>query len=86
EIYRAIKGNLKKNSAYLSKHDDLVNKFMTTPKNITFNQDSISNIITMATSIEEHIASYKKHLLIHIDEFIETMWEIVISETVSTED
>lgn len=86
EIYRAIKGNLKKNSAYLSKHDDLVNKFMTTPKNITFNQDSISNIIAMATSIEEHKAAYKKHMLIHIAEFIKTMREIDISETVSTED
>ncbi|KAI3485525.1 hypothetical protein L1887_51146 [Cichorium endivia] len=40
----------------------------------------------MATSIEEHKVTYKNHTLIHISEFIETMREIDISETVSTED
>lgn len=86
EIYRSIKGNLKKNSSFLSNNDELVNKFMSTPKNITFNQDSIPNMIAMATSIEEHKSNYKKHTLIHITEFLELMKELDICDTVASED
>lgn len=86
DLYRNIKGNLKKHCRFLSDKDELVNKFIGTPKNVVFNEEFIPNIITMATNLGEHKQAYETNMLSHVKTFIQDMRTTDTTTTFASED